>query len=312
MRGYPATRYRCQRSGTPFSSCSPASSNVGPDPATRSFTVERRAPRRARPCDAILAPIETARPLHLASTSWNSPVWMPARIVDRRVSPARPEPTAHRTARAGPSKRGEEAVPGGVPLGARCRANRSLTTLVVPLAEVLPRSVSDPALRRGRTHDVGEQEGGEGRRRFLDAVQARDEISDGGHGALVRVVVEPREVALHVWQLHTSPRGGCGGKKLLGRTALRRGEQDQRRHPYGRQHLPDVGRPIIIRKNAAAAPGLRLRRMCVTNQSQNFRVVRHGRSQQPVRSLPGNRARPSARARRAGCLLHSASDGAQG
>ena len=33
------TRYRRQRSGTPFRSCSPASSKARPDPATRSFTV---------------------------------------------------------------------------------------------------------------------------------------------------------------------------------------------------------------------------------------------------------------------------------
>jgi hypothetical protein len=36
---YATTRYRCQRSGTPFSSCSPASSKVRPDPAVRSLTV---------------------------------------------------------------------------------------------------------------------------------------------------------------------------------------------------------------------------------------------------------------------------------
>ncbi len=30
---YPTTRYRCHRSGTPFSSCSPASSKERPDPA---------------------------------------------------------------------------------------------------------------------------------------------------------------------------------------------------------------------------------------------------------------------------------------
>src|SRR5580765_7184195 len=36
---YGITRYRCQRSGTPFSSCSPASSKERPLPATRSFTV---------------------------------------------------------------------------------------------------------------------------------------------------------------------------------------------------------------------------------------------------------------------------------
>src|SRR5207237_1225548 len=34
------TRYRCQASGAPLSSCSPWSSNTRPEPATRSFTVE--------------------------------------------------------------------------------------------------------------------------------------------------------------------------------------------------------------------------------------------------------------------------------
>ena len=37
--GYAKTRYRRHRSGTPFNSCSPASSKTRPEPAVRSFTV---------------------------------------------------------------------------------------------------------------------------------------------------------------------------------------------------------------------------------------------------------------------------------
>ena len=44
--GSSTTRYRCQRSGTPLSSCSPASSKVRPEPATRSFTVCAPTPER--------------------------------------------------------------------------------------------------------------------------------------------------------------------------------------------------------------------------------------------------------------------------
>ena len=76
----PRTRYRCQRSGTPFSSCSPASSNVSPEPATRSFTVcETRtseAPARA----PTRAPMCTASPPTLSPIDSTSPVCRPARI----------------------------------------------------------------------------------------------------------------------------------------------------------------------------------------------------------------------------------------
>ena len=61
LHDQPTTRYRCQRSGTPFSSCSPASSKTRPEPATRSFTVwetntsddPASAPTRAPMCTAM-------------------------------------------------------------------------------------------------------------------------------------------------------------------------------------------------------------------------------------------------------------------
>ena len=68
---------------------------------------------------------------------------------------------------------------------------------------------------------------------------------------------------------------------------------------------------IIMRKNAAAAPGLRLRRMCVTNQSQNSgsfamvgasdRIIPSRKSRSPQCSRTPRRVSP-----------HSASVGAHG
>ena len=99
-----ANRYRCQRSGTPFSSCSPASSKLRPEPGTRSFTVwETRtstgqlAPRPWRrrhgePCDVI-----AFERLDLAG------VQAPARTSSPTARTAPPIACAHRTPRAGPS-----------------------------------------------------------------------------------------------------------------------------------------------------------------------------------------------------------------
>ena len=72
---------RCMRHrpSTPFSSCSPASSNVAPDPATSSFTVLVTI-TSAGPASAIArAPMCTPMPPSVPSTSSTSPVWTPLR-----------------------------------------------------------------------------------------------------------------------------------------------------------------------------------------------------------------------------------------
>src|SRR5205814_8174686 len=61
-RLHPVTRYRRQRSGTPFSSCSPASSNAMPEPATRSLTVCETSTSEGAAIAPTLAPITTASP----------------------------------------------------------------------------------------------------------------------------------------------------------------------------------------------------------------------------------------------------------
>ena len=110
------TPYRCQRSGMPFSSCSPRSWKTSPDPATRSFTVGE-----TRTSDGRAIPTDPRPDVH--GDAADLPV---DRLDLARVDPgANLEPEgpdglddrlAQRTARAGPSKRGEEAVSRGVDL----------------------------------------------------------------------------------------------------------------------------------------------------------------------------------------------------
>ena len=74
-----AAEKRRQRSGTPFNSCSPASLNARPEPATRSFTVWETRTSDGPAVEATRAPMETEIPVHLPSTISHSPVCTPAR-----------------------------------------------------------------------------------------------------------------------------------------------------------------------------------------------------------------------------------------
>src|SRR3990172_705665 len=98
-----ATLYSRQRSGTPFSSCSPRSSNVRPDPATRSFTVCETSTSEGRDAAATRAPIATPMPATSSPSSSTSPVWRPARISRPSDAIAAVMADAQRTALAGPS-----------------------------------------------------------------------------------------------------------------------------------------------------------------------------------------------------------------
>src|SRR5215210_40764 len=110
-RRHPRTANRRHAVGTPFSSCSPRSSNSIPEPPTRSFTVEETSTSPPPASAATRAPVETAIPASLPSWSSHSPVWTPARI--SRPSPRIPSTSAcaHRIARAGPSKLAKNPSP---------------------------------------------------------------------------------------------------------------------------------------------------------------------------------------------------------
>jgi hypothetical protein len=71
------TRYNRHRSGTPFSSCSPASLKTRPLPATRSFTVLETSTSPAPASPATRAPMCTARPRTVSPASSTSPVCTP-------------------------------------------------------------------------------------------------------------------------------------------------------------------------------------------------------------------------------------------
>jgi len=100
----PTTLWRRQRPGTPLSSCSPASSNCKPEPATRSFTVRETMTSPAPAIAATRAPIDTVRPLHLSSMTSHSPVCTPALTSIPRSRTRSVTSSAQRIARAGPSK----------------------------------------------------------------------------------------------------------------------------------------------------------------------------------------------------------------
>src|SRR5215208_445014 len=100
----PTTLWRRQRPGTPLSSCSPASSNCRPEPATRSFTVCETMTSPALAIAATRAPIDTVRPLHLSSMTSHSPVCTPALTSIPRSRTRSVTSSAQRIARAGPSK----------------------------------------------------------------------------------------------------------------------------------------------------------------------------------------------------------------
>ena len=110
-RDHPATaRYRCQRSGTPLSSCSPRSSNVRPEPAVRSFTVECASTSTARRSPPPAPRGGHASPPMSLPPRVISPVCAPARIPNAEGPTASQMAWAHRTARAGSVEGRHDAV----------------------------------------------------------------------------------------------------------------------------------------------------------------------------------------------------------
>ena len=151
------TRYRCQRSGTPFSSCSPASSKVRPEPATRSFTVggdehlgwsrDRCHPSPDVDGDALDALIGE---FDLAGVDARSDLdaELPKRGTDRKRA-------AYGSCRT--IERGEEAVARRIAFDSSVGGQLSPDVLVVVHEQSLPGGIADLGRLLGGSDDVGEQ-----------------------------------------------------------------------------------------------------------------------------------------------------------
>jgi hypothetical protein len=105
------TRYSRQRSGTPLSSCSPASSNLRPLPPTRSITVRRDEDFRRPGLSRDPRANDDAIPLTFSAIVSTSPVCTPARRSSPRGRTASTAAFAQRTALAGPSKVAKKPSP---------------------------------------------------------------------------------------------------------------------------------------------------------------------------------------------------------
>ena len=150
-------RYKRQRSRTPFSSCSPASSKTRPEPATRSLTVLETNTSLVRASAATRAPTCTAIPLYVVP-----------RELDLAGVTTRPDLQADCSnglddrLRASdrtrvPVERGEQSVAGRVDVASSVPLNLPLGLFVVGGEQLLPAGVSQPRGRYGRADDVNEQ-----------------------------------------------------------------------------------------------------------------------------------------------------------
>src|SRR6266702_3864863 len=155
----------------PLSSCGPRSSKPIPDPATRSLTVLETSTSLAAACEATRAPVWTAMPPVLLSTSTHSPVCSPARISrpsSRRLSRIA---QAQWIPRAGAVERREETIASRVHLPSTEPRELAADDLVVFLEEFPPCPVAEVGSMGGRIDDIGEQHGRE------HPIRLRDQLS---------------------------------------------------------------------------------------------------------------------------------------
>ena len=122
-----ATLYRRRRSGTPFSSCSPASSKAIPDPATRSFTVDETSTPLGSAIPLRPEPRYGRRPSDLVAIELNFPgvqsgPGLDARRTDRLSHIAR----AHRHSSGRAIERRGDPSPVAIDVGPRWRAISAL------------------------------------------------------------------------------------------------------------------------------------------------------------------------------------------
>ena len=174
----PTTRYKCQRSGTPLSSCSPASSKMRPDPATRSLTVCETStwPARAFAADA-------------GADVDRYPAWLAADDValarvktDADLDPRVRRSFAHSsraTDRGGwRRERREEPITSRIDLLASEAAELRAYEGIVLLEQIGPRAVAKVTGKLGRSDDVGEHHGRHGLHRLKPTPLTGQELLD--------------------------------------------------------------------------------------------------------------------------------------
>ncbi len=145
-RGVLATAaYSAQRSGTPFSSCSPRSSNEMPDPATRSRTVRVTSTSSGSDNADTRAAMCTAMPAMPASRRITSPACSPQRTCNPRALNLVTDVPRAADGAGRAVERGEDAVACGVLQPAR---RRPAVSSARP-ARTLP---GQPANRDRRAH----------------------------------------------------------------------------------------------------------------------------------------------------------------
>ena len=150
-------RMSLQPPGTPLSACSPRSSNVIPDPTTRSLTVLDANTTPGGAIDEIRAPTTTASPPGLPSIISHSPVCTPARASSPSSETASMTADAQRNPRAGPSKLAKKPSP-AVSISRPRKRTSSCLTSVVSLNQVAPARVSDLRCALRRIDDVGKEQ----------------------------------------------------------------------------------------------------------------------------------------------------------
>jgi len=124
----PETANSLQVPGTPFNSCSPRSSNVIPDPATKSVTVRETSTSPVPASDDTRCPMWTAMPPISSPRVSTSPTCSPALTSMPRARTASQIAIAHLIARAGPSNVASRPSPVGFTFRPRNRSS-SLATI---------------------------------------------------------------------------------------------------------------------------------------------------------------------------------------
>ena len=151
--------------GTPLSGRIPRSSNLTPEPATKSFS--RCSSTSTSPAWVIAvtrAPIWTAMPPILSPMTSHSPVWRPARTSKPRESDAVADGGRAADRAGGTIERGKEPVTRGVELATTEALELTADQRIVRLEKLTPPTVSELCRPRGGADDVGEEHSGEHRR----------------------------------------------------------------------------------------------------------------------------------------------------
>ena len=145
-------------SSTPFSWRIPRSSNRKPAPRESSAAVLETSTSPAPPSAMIRAPTTTVIPPSFLPIRSHSPKWTPARISTPRSRTASAIAAGAGDRRGGFLEACEEAVPGGVELGASEALEFPTDDPVVGIDEGLPTPIAKLLRDRGALHHVREQD----------------------------------------------------------------------------------------------------------------------------------------------------------